>query len=245
MQRVESTIQQPPLLEVIACSVADAIEAQRGGAGRLEVIRDFQRGGLTPPIELVAEILDAVTISVRVMVREGEDYEIDSSAEKEKLCAAARQLAGLNVDGIVLGFLNNGEIDVSLTELVLSCAPNLRATFHHAFEEAEDRLEAIKVLKRLNQVDRILASGGAGEWPEKIERLAQYQEAAGPEIKILAGGGIDQQSIRMLCEATDIREFHVGRAARELATATGVVQSDRVRALVEVATSLECFDLMQ
>ena len=36
------------LLEVITCSVKDAQEAERGGAGRLEVVRDLH-GGLTPP----------------------------------------------------------------------------------------------------------------------------------------------------------------------------------------------------
>ena len=42
-----------PLLEVIACSVADAVEAEKGGASRLEIVRDLGRGGLTPPLELV------------------------------------------------------------------------------------------------------------------------------------------------------------------------------------------------
>lgn len=241
----ETTSQRAPVLEVIACSVADAIEAQRGGAGRLEIIRDFPRGGLTPPMELVSEILDAVTIPVRVMLREGENYEVVSKAERDKLCADASQLSALQVDGLVLGFLDQGEIDVSLTGLVLSCAPNLPATFHHAFEQAEDPFKAINVLKRLNQVDRILASGGPGEWPEKIERLIRYQQEASPEIQILAGGGMEQRSIRMLCEATDIREFHVGRAAREPSTATGMVSTKLVQALVETTTSLECLDLLQ
>lgn len=231
----EGTIQRAPVLEVIACSVADAIEAQRGGAGRLEIIRDFQRGGLTPPLDLVQNILDAVTLPVRVMLREGDSYEVGGEAEREKLCSTASKLSGLNVDGVVLGFLRKGEIDVQLTEWVLSCAPNLTATFHHAFEEAEDPFTAIRVLKRLKQVNRILTSGGTGEWPKKIERLSRYQEEVGPEIEILAGGGIDQQSIQMICQATGIREFHVGRAAREPASATGLVRSERVKALVETA----------
>jgi hypothetical protein len=49
----------------------------------------------------------------------------------------------------------------------------------------------------------------------------------------------------MLCEATDIREFHVGRAAREPSSAAGLVRSERVKALVEIGTSLECLDLLQ
>lgn len=233
MQEANATKRRAPVLEVIASTVLDAIEAQRGGADRLEIVRDLQRGGLTPPLELVRDILDAVTLPVRVILREFESYKVVDEVEKGKLCAAAGSLSELNVDGVVLGFLRNGEIDVQLTERVLSCVPNLNATFHHAFEEAEDPLKAIRVLKRLKQVDRILTSGGTGEWPEKIESLSRYQEEVGPEIEILAGGGIDQQSLRMICNATSIREFHVGRAAREPATAAGVVRSERVRALVE------------
>ncbi|MCA1607393.1 MAG: hypothetical protein LC775_18450, partial [Acidobacteria bacterium] len=100
MLRAKATIRRAPILEVIACSVSDAIEAQRGGAGRLEIIRDFQTGGLTPPLELVNDILDAVTLPVRVMLREGDSYEVVGGAEREKLCAAAKRLSGLNVDGV-------------------------------------------------------------------------------------------------------------------------------------------------
>lgn len=238
MQKANATILPAPVLEVIACSVSDAIEAQRGGASRLEIIRDFERGGLTPALELVHDILDAVTLPVRVMLRESDSYEVVGEAEREKLCAAARRLSALNVDGVdglVVGFLRKGEIDVKLTEWVLSCAPTLTATFHHAFEEAEDPFTAIRVLKRLKQVDRILTSGGTGEWPERIERLSRYEEEAGPEIEILAGGGINQHTMRMICQATGIREFHIGRAAREPASASGVVRSERVKALVETA----------
>lgn len=220
-------------LEVIACSVSDAVEAQSGGAGRLEIVRDLASGGLTPPLELVQEILAAVTLPVRVMLREGNSYEVSGHTEREGLCAAATALSGLNVDGVVLGFLRSREVDIQLTESVLSCAPNLRATFHHAFEDTDDPFSAIQTLKRVAQVDRILTSGGSGDWTEKIQRLARYKEQAGPEIEILAGGGIDQQSIRMICQATGIREFHVGRAAREPASAQGEVRATRVRALVE------------
>jgi len=235
MRKAKPASRRAPVLEVIACSVADAIEAQRGGAGRLEIIRDFDRGGLTPPLELVQDILDAVTLPVRVMLREGESYEVVSEAEMEKLCAAAGEFSGLGVDGVVLGFLRKGEIEVALTQSVLSCAPNLSATFHHAFEETGDPFTAIRVLKGIKQVDRILTSGGTGQWSEKIERLSRYHDEVGPEIEILAGGGINQESIRRLCQATGIREFHVGRAAREPATAAGVVRSDLVRVLVEAA----------
>ena len=243
MQKSDVTISREPLLEVIACSVTDAIEAQRGGAGRLEIIRDFQRGGLTPPLELVKDILNAVKLPVRVMLRESDSYEIAGEAareaECEKLCRASTQFSELEVDGVGLGFLRRREIDVQLTEQVLSHAPNLSATFHHAFEETADPVRAIRALKGLKQVDRILTSGGAGNWQEKIERLSQYSAEARSQIEILAGGGMDAESIPMICQLTNIREFHVGRAAREPASASGVVRSELVKALVETAANLQ------
>ncbi|HTH37337.1 MAG TPA: copper homeostasis protein CutC, partial [Pyrinomonadaceae bacterium] len=58
------------VLEVIACSVEDAVNAEKGGADRLEVIRAIEHGGYTPPLDLVREIQDSVSLPLRVMLRE-------------------------------------------------------------------------------------------------------------------------------------------------------------------------------
>ena len=222
----------PILLEVIACSVTDAVEAERGGAGRLEIISRFEAGGLTPPMELVSEILSAVSIPVRVMLRESEGYAVSSAAETERLCARARELARLPVDGLVLGFLRGGEVDADLTGRILSCAPNLKATFHHAFEETSDPAQAIMRLTEHRQIDRILTAGGGGDWPKKIARLASYERAACPEITILAGGGLDARAISSIRAVTSIREFHVGRAVRRPQNTVGAVRASQVRELL-------------
>ena len=216
------------LLEVIACTVEDAVEAARGGANRLEIISRFDVGGLTPPINLVQEIKAKVSLPVRVMLRESEGYGVSGEAEIEKLSASARQLNEIGADGVVLGFLRTGgKIDFELTKRVLAHAPNLKATFHHAFEDAADKFAAIEKLKKLVQIDRILAHGGEGIWAEKISRLNEYATAVQPEIKILAGGGIDLQIISMIRATTSIKEFHVGRAARK----EDAVDASRVRTL--------------
>lgn len=227
----------PPLLEVIVCSVEDARAAERGGAGRLEIISHFEVGGLTPPLELVAEIMSAVKIPVRVMIRECEDFFSHDEKIIERLCESSRSFAELCVDGLVLGFLikESGQtgIDHDLLAHVLSYAPNQKATFHRAFELLPDPLRAIEGLKRHPQIDRVLTSGGDGHWPKKVERLVEWQSAARPEIEILAGGGIDAGTIGLLRRTAEIREFHVGRAAREGGSIEGGVKGDRVQALVE------------
>jgi copper homeostasis protein len=218
-----------PLLEVIVCTVADAIEAEAGGASRLEVISHFERGGLTPSLETVRAIQSAVRLPLRVMLRESDGFHVSGNDEVERLCSAARELNALRVDGIVLGFLRHGTIDFELTNLILSRAPALKATFHRAFDETDDPFQAIAELSRCRQIDRILTSGGAGDWTARIERLALYHQAAQGHPIILAGGGIDVSAIRMIRSRTGLTEFHTGSAAR---LATGPVQSALVKDLV-------------
>jgi copper homeostasis protein len=221
------------VLEVIVCSVADAIEAEQGGAKRLEIIRDFARGGMTPELEFVREVMKAVSVPVRVMLRESEAYSVTDEREIEQLCARAREFAALEVDGLVLGFIREGQIDVKLSQRILSCAPGLKATFHHAFEETNEAGAAIEKLKTLGQVDRVLTAGGPGDWSKKIERLASYQRTANPGIKVLAGGGLDIQVLKEIRANTSINEFHVGRAARFQSQIEGPVHSELVRELVK------------
>lgn len=220
------------LLEVIACSVIDALEAERGGAHRLEIVRDLDCGGLTPPVGLVREILGLVTLPVRVMLRERKDYYAGDEDEKLRLCEAAAEFSELRVDGLVLGFLLGNRLDLEFIAQLLQCAPNLKATFHHAFEEVEP-FSAIGDLKKVKQVDRILTHGGQGGWQEKAANLVRYQEAALPEIKILVGGGLDAERISWLSGTANLSEFHVGRAARQPPTSEGRVGREKVSTLVD------------
>jgi copper homeostasis protein len=220
------------ILEVIASSVSDAIEAEKGGASRLEVVRELDQGGLTPSIELVRAIKDAVSLPMRIMVRESDGYGTSGEIEIQKLCVSAKDFGNVGVDGLVLGFLKNDAVDLELTARVLAAAPRSKATFHHAFEDAADQLQALSELKTLSQVDRILISGGGGALEERQRRFEVYARAAAPEITIIAGGGIDAQAIALLKRATGISEFHVGRAARRNSQVSGEVQADLVRALV-------------
>ncbi|MBO0799019.1 MAG: hypothetical protein J2P31_09370, partial [Blastocatellia bacterium] len=225
-------------LEVITCSVTDAIEAEKGGADRLEVISNFERDGLTPSLEMVRAIQAAVRLPLRVMLRESDGFQVASNDEVERLTTMARELAALRVDGVVLGFLREGKIDIELTNQILSSAPALKATFHRAFDETEDQFQALAELGKCRQIDRILTSGGPGTWDEKSERLALYRQQTGGHPTILVGGGVDASVIKAIRSHTDLTEFHIGRAARVPATVHGEVQSARVKELVRALHSI-------
>ncbi|MGH9620996.1 MAG: copper homeostasis protein CutC [Bryobacteraceae bacterium] len=214
---------------MIVCSIQDALQAERGGATRLEIVRDLASGGFTPPLSVVKEILGAVKIPVRVMLREQDGFGIGKSDDLDKLCAQARQLAALAVDGLVLGFIGDGNVDLPSIRTVLGCAPCFRATFHHAFEETVSPQQTILKLKEVPQIDRILTHGGSGSWPARIRRLGEYQSQAQPEIQILAGGGLNLERVHSIRRQTQIREFHVGSAVRMPQHSSGSVVDARVR----------------
>ena len=214
-----------PILEVIACSVTDAIEAQRGGAGRLEIVSALDVGGLTPPISLVREIVDAVSIPIRVMLRQNPGFESCSEAEVADLRRAAREFAALAVDGLVLGFVRGRKLDLAPALQILASAPGVKATFHRAFEELDDAAAGVTALKKASPFDRILVS------PARVRSLRQLVESAAPELTLIAGGGVDADAIRALRKTSGIREFHVGRAARRHADIRRPVDAALVRKL--------------
>jgi len=222
------------LLEVIACSVKDAIEAERGGAGRLELVRELRRGGLTPSHAFVQEVREIVAIPIRVMLREADGYEVGGVDASERLATLAVGFAALGVDGLVLGFLRSGHIDVAAMDALLAAAGPVRATFHHAFDALPDPIAALRELGRWPRIDRVLTAGGPGDWKRKAIRLDRYRAVAAPGVTVLAGGGIDAEALKIL-SMSSVVEAHVGRAARVPPTADGVVSSRKVAELVEAA----------
>ncbi|MBO0725182.1 MAG: hypothetical protein J2P52_06255, partial [Blastocatellia bacterium] len=88
---------QQPILEIIVCSVEDAVAAELGGANRLEIISHYEAGGLTPSFDLVREITSTVKIPARVMLRETEPFIVTDEGEVERLCDAARAFARLSL----------------------------------------------------------------------------------------------------------------------------------------------------
>jgi copper homeostasis protein len=221
------------LLEVIACSVRDAIEAQRGGAGRLELVRALGRGGLTPSLDLVEDVLRTVTIPVRVMIRESDGYLAGTAAEIDRLAHLAERSASLGANGVVVGFLRRGKLDDDALDEVLAASNGVGATFHRAFDGLPDPIEALRELQRWPTIDRVLSSGGPGTWPDRAARLCEWSRAV-PAIGLLPGGGLDRDAVRILADA-GLTEAHTGRAVREPPTVEGAVSAQKVAELLAAA----------
>jgi copper homeostasis protein len=222
------------LLEVIVTTLADALAAERGGAGRLELVRDLARGGMTPDLALVEAVTARVGIPVRVMVRETESHEVTDAETLGRLCDQARDIARLPVEGLVLGFAREGRPDLAATAAVLSGAPGLRATFHRAFDEVTDQVAGLAALAQVPQIDRVLLSGGTGDWTTGVPQLARLAALAPRGIALIAGYGVGTGAIAALRAAGVPCEVHVGRAARTPPAQDAPVDEVRVRALADL-----------
>jgi copper homeostasis protein len=216
------------ILEVIVTSLHEAVQAELGGADRLELVCSLESGGFTPPLALVREVVKTVSIPVRVMLRENASMSIGDPAELRTLQCRAEALVDLPIEGLVLGFIKDGAVDLTATNALLSMAPKSRATFHRAFDHVSDPLRTLHELKQLPQIDRILTSGGEGCWVERKTRLLEWQRAASPQIKIIVAAGLCASSLEATNgDCSDI-EVHVGRAARVPQITSGTVSRSQV-----------------
>jgi copper homeostasis protein len=221
------------LIEVIATSLDDARAAEDGGAGRLEVVRDLDRGGLTPDLALVEAMLARVRIPIRVMIREEEPFVPTSPAALDALQVQLERFAALPIDGVVIGVLDRDRrVDRAALQRLLGGSARSRATFHRAFDETPDAREAVVALREVGGVDRILTTGGPGSWSERAARLVEWAAAANPAITLIVSPGLDPAPLADVAARRLPVEVHVGRAARTPATNDGPVSADRVAALV-------------
>lgn len=209
------------LLEVIACSLEDALAAQAGGADRLEICSRLDLSGLTPSRELVASIATAVRIPVRVTIR-AEDSFLPNGQEQAQVAA----MVDLNIEGLVCGFVYpTGALDFHTLDEVLNTAPShWKLTLHRCFDAAigspERKLAAVR---RHGRADRILSGGP----PEVLAGLGDEG------LQFIAGGGLTLENLSQWVGRSGCREFHFGRAVRTPEEPSAPVCEQKVRRVRE------------
>ena len=197
------------LIEVCVNSVQSAIEAQRGGALRVELCDNLYDGGTTPSSGAIEAARKYLSITLNVIIRpRGADF-LYSDIEFETMKSNIIRSRDLGADGVVFGFLDaDGAVNKEQTQEMVELAGPMSTTFHRAFDMTNDPFEALEDLVSAG-VDRILTSGQRPSAMEGIELLAALVEKAADRIVIMPGVGIDKTNIGKLVATTKAREFHV------------------------------------
>uniref|UniRef100_A0A9L0SC05 Copper homeostasis protein cutC homolog n=1 Tax=Equus caballus TaxID=9796 RepID=A0A9L0SC05_HORSE len=205
------------LMEVCVDSVESAVNAERGGAGRIELCSGLLEGGTTPSMGVLQVVKQCVQIPVFVMIRpRGGDF-LYSDREVEVMKADIRLAKLYGADGLVFGALTeDGHIDKELCmSLVAICRP-LPVTFHRAFDMVRDPVAALETLLTLG-FERVLTSGcdsSALEGLPLIKRLIDQLQVllvvgcGMPSQCGLTSGAMSAPRIRTLDHCSGARELN-------------------------------------
>ena len=195
--------------EICANSVESCVEAQRGGADRVELCAGMPEGGTTPSYgDVVVARKLLTTTKLHVIIRpRGGDF-LYSDLEKEIMLEDVRMARRLGVDGVVFGALTaEGDVDMEFMQRLMAEAEGMSVTFHRAFDVCRNPREALEQIIALG-CERILTSGQMPKAEEGVELLRELVERAGKRIIIMPGCGVNASNIAHIAEATGAREFH-------------------------------------
>jgi copper homeostasis protein len=188
--------------------IESAIAAERGGANRVELCSSLIEGGVTPSAGLIGQARKKLSIGLYVLIRpRGGDF-CYTSEEFEVMQRDVLVAKKLGADGVVLGILRSGgAVDIRRTHQLVDLGRPLKVTYHRAFDESVDPIQSLEDVVQTG-AERILTSGCAENSIAGARTLRQLVDAAGEQVVIMAGGGINPQNVRTLIDETGVREVH-------------------------------------
>lgn len=197
------------IIEICANSAQSCVEAEAGGASRVELCAGIPEGGTTPSygeIMTAKQLTSQIDINVIIRPRGGDflytEAEVNSMLLDISLCKQ------LGVHGVVFGCLtNDGDIDVPLMRKLIDAAKPLSVTCHRAFDVCRDPFKALEQLIELG-CDRILTSGQESDAFKGIPLIKQLVEKAAGRIIIMPGCGVRDSNISQIEKETGVTEFH-------------------------------------
>ena len=200
-------------VEICANSVESCLAAQEGGAHRVELCAGISEGGTTPSYGEIVTARELLQIKLHVIIRpRGGDF-LYNETEIKIMERDIRLAKETGVDGVVFGCLTpTGEIDVLLTKRLIRAAEGLSITFHRAFDQCSQPMQALEQLIELG-CDRLLTSGQQPTAEKGIPLLKELVDKATDRIIILPGSGINENNILHIAQETQAKEFHF--SARE------------------------------
>ena len=200
-------------IEICANSVASCVEAQKGGAYRVELCAGIPKGGTTPSYGEIVVARKLLNIKLNIIIRpRGGDF-LYSEVEHQAMLHDIEMAKKLGVNGVVIGCLTaDGKVDMQLNKELIDAAKGMNVTFHRAFDMCKDPFESLEQIISLG-CDRILTSGQQPTAIEGVSLLKELVAKANNRIIIMPGSGINENNIATIAKETNAQEFHF--SARE------------------------------
>jgi copper homeostasis protein len=199
----------PYLREACVESLQQSLRACRQGADRLELCGDLSVGGITPAPALIEQVLAAVAVPVRVMLRHrGGDFFYDPQ-DYAQLLQQARMLRSVGVKEVVSGMLTTDRsLNLRLIADLLDINPDWHITIHKAIDEAADPVAEVARLAALPASLSVLSSGAAPTAVEGLDCLSAMLAAAGERVELVACGKVTADNLAALHARLGAKAYH-------------------------------------
>jgi copper homeostasis protein len=196
-------------LEICCGSIDDALQAQEGGADRIELCSALFLGGLTPSLGTIRYARERLRIPIIAMVRPRGGGFCYTDAEFATMERDAEAAIANGADGVVFGILTpEGEIDIERTRRMKGIIGDRQSVFHRAFDVTPHPFRALDQLVDLG-IARILTSGQQDTVPEGADLIRRLIDHARGRIEILPGGGIKLWNLPDVVARTGCTQVHL------------------------------------
>ena len=196
------------IIEICCNSIHSAMNAQQGGADRIELCENLKEGGTTPSYATIRFCTQTLKMNTFVLIRPRAGNFVYSDSEYGVIKEDILLCKELKANGVVVGFLQDDfNIDIQKTAEIVQLAYPMEVTFHRAFDICCDWKRAVQELADCG-CRRILTSGLAKNVTEGAELLKEIRHFAENKIQIMAGCGVTHQNLAEIARITAIREFH-------------------------------------
>lgn len=195
-------------IEICAFSLDACLNAQAGGADRIELCSNPVEGGTTPSHGLARIARERVSLDIFPIIRPRAGNYCYSDAEFDVLLAEIAHFKELGCNGVSVGIQKlDGTIDLERMKRAREAARPMGFTCNRAFDLAPDPRAALEALVRAG-CDRVLTSGQASYAHEAAGLLGELVRQAGDRIIVMPGSGVRPENLAQLIRETGAREFH-------------------------------------
>ena len=227
------------ILEICTPTIQSAINAQLGGAQRVELCANLREGGTTPSAATILACKKHLKIPTFVLIRErGGDF-CYSDLEVEVMLNDIIFCRENAVEGIVIGAMTaDKKIHEAHTKAMIAAAGDMQITFHRAFDRTENPYKALEILKKMS-IHRILTSGQAESAVAGISVLKKLIEQADNQLIIMPGAGVLPENMKQIVSETACKEIHFS-AKKTIVSALGGEHWESDVAMVQEGIKVLC-----
>ena len=217
-------------IETCCTTLEQARSAQSRGAGRIELCVDLSVGGVTPPRDLIRDVVASLTIPVNVLIRPDRHSRLDrepqtpdpvgdggfsaadfvyDEVDLQQMIEDIGYCKSVGVAGIVVGALTpEGAIDRAAMRRLIAAAAPLPVTFHRAYDVCTaDPFIALDQIIALG-CTRLLTSGQAPNAWDGRGLITLLVRRAGRRLIVMPGCGVKPDNLAALAAITHATEFH-------------------------------------